>query len=93
MKYLQLSHSVAHSVDRIQLEKLQINSNLHQTTNNDSNIIHKNMSNTVNARYAIEKEPSAENFIGNGFVLYIFKKKKKKLQVHSYFVSFHNCKL
>ncbi|EJD74993.1 hypothetical protein LOAG_17784 [Loa loa] len=56
----------SHSVDRIHLEKLQLDNNLYHTTNNDSDTIHKNRSDTVNISNGIKKELSEENFTENG---------------------------
>ncbi|CAG9534618.1 unnamed protein product [Cercopithifilaria johnstoni] len=51
-------NSLSHSVDRIRLEKLQLGSNLNQTTNNGNNsIIHNNAT----------KESNEENNVENGF--------------------------
>ncbi|VDK68239.1 unnamed protein product [Onchocerca ochengi] len=55
------------SVDRIRLEKLQLDSNLHQKAYNDNNMIHKNAINAVNAKNTVGKRIGDENFAENGY--------------------------
>ncbi|VDO36594.1 unnamed protein product [Onchocerca flexuosa] len=59
--------NLSNSMDRIRLEKLQLDSNSYQKEYNDNNMLHKNAINAINAKNIIEKRRGDENFAGNGY--------------------------